>query len=187
MSLTLITPPAIEPVTLAEAKVHLKVDTTDDDALIMRAISGAGARAEWHVGRAFITQSWMLRLDCWPQSNLIEIPLPPLQVVNTITTYAMDDAATVLDPASYQVDTASAPARIVLRAGASPPLDLRAMDAVEIAFTAGYGDDETDVPAPIREAILEFVAHLYVHRGEDGGDPVVTAQALLAPYRMLKI
>ena len=64
MSLQLITPPAIEPVTLAEAKAHLKVDTTDDDTLITSLIAAARARAEWHTRRAFITQGWMLWLRC---------------------------------------------------------------------------------------------------------------------------
>ena len=80
MSLQLITPPALEPVTLDEAKAHLKVDTTDDDALIERLIAAARARAEWHTGRAFLTQSWILWLDCWPPLDVAEIPLPPASV-----------------------------------------------------------------------------------------------------------
>ena len=117
MSLTLLTPPAAEPVTLAEAKAHLKVDTTADDALISSLITGARARAEWHSGRAFVTQSWTLWLDAWPQNGLIEIPLPPLQSVTQVRLHAPDDASSVLDPSAYQVDAASAPARLLRKSG----------------------------------------------------------------------
>jgi len=77
MSLTLNTPPAAEPVTLADAKAHLKVDSTDDDALIASLITAARARAEWHTGRALVTQSWTLWLDAWPQRGIIEIDVRP--------------------------------------------------------------------------------------------------------------
>lgn len=187
MSLQLISPPAAEPVTLDEAKAHLKVDTADDDALIGTLIAAARSRAEWHTGRAFLTQSWKLSLDAWPCAGGIEIPLPPLQAVTSITTYALNDTATVLDPSLYQVDTASAPGRVALRFGVVPPVDLRRINAVEIAFTAGYGSAESDVPAPIREAILEFVANAYTNRGDTAGELPLDALALLAAYRVMKL
>ena len=108
MPLTLTTPPATEPITLAEANLHLKVDTTDDDSLITRLIAAARARAEWHTGRAFITQTWTLHLDAWPACGIIELPLPPLQSVTSIVTTARDDSATTLDPSLTIVDTAAA-------------------------------------------------------------------------------
>ncbi|HEX4535233.1 MAG TPA: head-tail connector protein [Rhizomicrobium sp.] len=183
MPLQLITPPAIEPVTLDEAKAHLKVDTAADDALITSLIAAARARAEWHMGRALITQSWTLWLDCWP--DVIEIPLPPLQAVTSITAYALNDAATVLDAATYQVDLASS--RVALKANAAPPVNLRKLNAIAVAFTAGYGDEASDVPAPIREAILQMIAELYANRGDANAEVSTSALALLAPYRMVKL
>lgn len=180
MSLQLITPPSLEPVTLDAAKLHLKVDTTDDDALIATLITAARVRAEWHTGRAFLTQSWMLWRDCW--AELVEIPLPPLQSVTAVSVYAPDGTATVIDPAAYTVDTASQPARILF--GCIPPIGLRAINAVAIAFDAGYGASPDDVPAPVREAILEIVAEFYAHRGDGPEDIALSAQALLAPYRI---
>src|SRR3954453_3340738 len=153
MSLQLITPPAVEPVTVDDAKLHLKVDTTDDDALITRLITAARARAEWQTGRALNTQAWILWRDCWPQCRLIEIPLPPLQSVSSVTVYAPDGSATVLEPASYQVDAGSAPARLTLKSMVSAPTNLRAINAVAIAFSAGYGNEADDVPAGFRAAI----------------------------------
>jgi uncharacterized phiE125 gp8 family phage protein len=187
MSLQLITPPALEPVTLADAKAHLKIDTSDDDALIARLIAAARARAEWHLGRALITQGWRQWLDQWPCNGVIEIPLPPLQSVASVTVYALDDSASVLDPATYQVDAASAPARLTLRSSVSPPINLRAINAVALEFTAGYGDSASNVPAPLVEALLELVAFLYEHRGEAPAELPLDCLALLAPFRILHL
>ena len=184
MSLTLVTPPAAEPVTLAEAKAHLKVDTTADDALITSLIVAARARAEWHTGRAIVTQSWTLWLDAWPQSGLVEIPLPPLQSVTQVKVYAQGDTPSVLDSSVYQVDAASAPARLLRKS--EPPANLRAVNAVEIAFTAGYGGASA-VPQPVKQAILQIVADLYANRGDEADIVSPAAQALLAPYRVFKL
>jgi len=184
MPLTLNTPPATEPITLAEAKLHLKVDTADDDTLITRLIAAARARAEWHTGRAFITQSWTLHLDAWPSGGVVELPLPPLQSVASIVTTARDDTTTTLDPSLYTVDTASA--RIALNENTAPPTNLRAINAIAIAFTAGYGDAST-VPPDIKQAILALTAQMYANRGELADELPAQALALLAPYRVLKI
>ncbi|GAA0566699.1 head-tail connector protein [Rhizomicrobium electricum] len=182
MSLQLLTPPAAEPVTLAEAKAHLKIDTSDEDALVATLITAARARAEWHTGRAFVTQRWRLRLDAWPQQGVIELPLPPLVSVEEVAVTDAGGIRSVLDPAAYRVDAASAPGRVIVTV--RPP-SLRARDGLEVAFTAGYGDASA-VPVAIQQAILEVVADLYTHRGDD--DPVgVSGQALLAPYRVFKL
>lgn len=182
MSLQLLTPPASEPVTLAEAKAHLKIDTSDEDGLVSTLITAARARAEWHTGRAFVTQRWCLRLDAWPHNNVVEIPLPPLVSVEEIAVTDASGIRTVLGTTAYRVDTASEPGRVIF---AHRPPSLRARDGVEITFTAGYGDASA-VPVPVKEAILEIVADLHAHRGD--ADPVgISGQALLAPYRVFKL
>jgi uncharacterized phiE125 gp8 family phage protein len=187
MSLILITPPAAEPVTLAEAKAHLKLDTDDDDALVTSLIAAARARTEWHTGRALVTQSWVYNLDVWPHGGLVEVPLPPLASVTSVTVYAEDDSATVLDASHYRVDTASAPGRLALKNALSPPVvTLRGIDGVAIRFTAGYGG-AADVPESIRQAILVTVADLYANRGDDDALVGARAQSLLAPYRIFKL
>lgn len=180
MSLQLITPPSAEPVTLAEAKSHLKIDTTDEDALLTTLVTAARARAEWHTGRAFVTQSWIQRLDAWPPDGIAEIALPPLQAVTEVAVISPYDIRTVLAPTTYRVDTANG--RVIF---ANAPSQLRAKDCVEISFTAGYGAASA-VPAALREAILQIVADLYSHRGEDG-TVGLAGQTLLAPYRIFKL
>jgi uncharacterized phiE125 gp8 family phage protein len=187
MPLQLITPPALEPVTLDEAKAQLKVDTSDDDALITTLITAARARAEWHTGRAFVTQSWVLWLDCWPGDGIAQVPLPPLQSVSAVSAYARDNTANTVDPSRYFVDTVSAPGRVVFDCLTSPGFDLRRRNAVAIAFDAGYGAAASDVPEPLRQGVLEILAELYVNRGDGPEEIAPPAQALLAPYRIFKL
>lgn len=187
MSLQIITPPAIEPVTLDEAKAYLKVDTGDDDALIGALIAAARTRSEWHIGRALLTQSWILWLDCWPVDGIAEIPLPPLQGVSAVTLYAPDGSASVFDASRYFVDVASQPGGVVFDCSNAPIANLRSRDALAIAFTAGYGAAASDVPAPVKQAILVIVAGLYANRGDGPASEPPAAQALLAPYRIFKM
>jgi uncharacterized phiE125 gp8 family phage protein len=90
----------------------------------------------------------------------------------------------VLDPSAYQMDAASAPARLLRKS--EPPANLRAVNAVEIAFTAGYGAASA-VPGPVKQAILQIVADLYTNRGDEADIVSPAAQALLAPYRIFKL
>jgi uncharacterized phiE125 gp8 family phage protein len=178
MSLQLNTPPAAEPVSLDQAKAWLRVESgADEDALIAALIPAARARAEWHAGRAFVTQVWTLWLDC--TDGCITIPLPPLQSVQSVTVYAPDGTATLLAADTYTV----AGQRLILT---QPVLNLRAVNGIAIAFTAGYGA-AADVPPDIAQAILQILASLYEHRGGDAAPTPDSALALLAPYRTLKI
>lgn len=181
MSLQLTAPSAEEPVTLAQAKAWLRVESgADEDALIAALIPAARARCEWHTGRAFVTQCWTLWLDSIGDGG-IELPLPPLAGVDSVTLYARDDSATVLDEGAYTVDLPGG--RVMLK---SPPMALRAHNAAAIAFTAGYGG-ASDVPAPISQAILQIVAALYDHRGSDATPTPDAALALLAPFRVVRL
>jgi uncharacterized phiE125 gp8 family phage protein len=183
MSLQLLTPPASEPVSLADAKAHLKLDTSDEDALVQTLITAARARAEWHTGRALVTQSWRLSLDDWPHDEVVELPLPPLVSVEQVAVIDGAGIRTVLAPADFSVDPASVPGRVMFT---HRPVSLRRRDGLQVSFTAGYGDAGA-VPASIKQAILEIVADLYAHRGDDD-DPVGrSGQTLLAPFRIFKL
>lgn len=187
MPLELITPPAVEPVSLDEVKAHLKVDGTDDDALIGALITAARAQAEWHTHRAFVTQDWIYWRDELPDHGVVKIPLAPLQSLSSITLYPRDGTTQVLDAASYQVDAVGAPPRIALAPSLIAATDLRIVNGFAAAFTAGYGDTADDVPEAMRRALLQMVGHLYEHRGDDSEPAPQSALALLAPYRMLNL
>ena len=107
--------------------------------------------------------------------------------MSAVTVYARDNTPATVDASRYFVDTASAPGQVAFDCLTAPCFDLRRRNAVAIAFDAGYGAAADDVPMPIREAILDLAAGLYVNRGDGPEEPVFTAQALLAPYRIFKL
>jgi Phage gp6-like head-tail connector protein len=205
VALVLLTPPAVEPVSLAEAKSHLRVDGAGDDGLIANAIAAARQAAEDFCGLAFITQTWRLYLDALPATPLgwwdgaadgavaatqaaIAMPRPPLASVISLTTYDDADTPAVMDAAAYFADTASRPGRLVLRSGHGwPAARLRPANGVAIEFTAGYGNDASAVPRPLRQGMLAHVAWLYQHRGDDQAGAIPDqALALYRPFRAIQ-
>ena len=191
MALVLTAASAAEPVSVAEAKAQLRIDTSDEDALIGSLSVAARMLVERTLGLALITQTWSYFLDVWPERGCIALPLLPVQAVSAVTVHDADGGASVLDADSYSVDVLSAPARLVLKS-ATPSVVTRSFNAFEVAFTAGYGDDAADVPQPIRHAILLLVAHWFERREpvELGAGPQevpVIVAGLLHPYRRVRL
>ncbi|HHN68231.1 MAG TPA: hypothetical protein ENK15_09410 [Thermopetrobacter sp.] len=188
MPLVLDTPPATTPVTLAQAKAHLKVDDAAEDALIADLIAAATRRIEAVCALAFITQGWRLLSDCWPRKGVVRIPLYPLQAVQSVKVLTETGLQTV-DPAAWEADTIGRPAR--LRALAAFPAPADRMNVYEIAFTAGFGDAPADVPADLKQAVLLTVAHWFEHReGRDApglkGLPA-EARAIVRDWREVRV
>ncbi|MBV8061582.1 MAG: phage head-tail connector protein [Alphaproteobacteria bacterium] len=193
----LVTPPAVEPVLLMDAKQQARIDTTADDALVTSLITAARQWVENYIGRALITQTWQMTFDTWPVASLpfwdgeregpvtafqnpgyVLLPRPPLLAVNSITYYDNSDNATVWDPSNYFVDTVHAPGRVCLRLGAVWPVPMRLTNGIVIQYTAGYGSDGTYVPEAIKAAIRQIVTHWYEHRGEAATN---TSRGSMAP------
>ncbi|HWE18271.1 MAG TPA: head-tail connector protein [Hyphomicrobiaceae bacterium] len=192
MPLILTSGPAVEPVTLAEAKAHLRVDTNAEDTLIASLVVTSRLHVEAAVGLALITQSWSWFRDAWPPGAALDLPLRPLQSIAAVRLYDETGAASTLDPATYFLDGAGNPARLVRRGALAWPRPGRIANGIEVAFTAGYGPAVADVPAPIRQAVLLLVAHWYEHRSplEVGAhaEPVPDmVTELLAPYRTMRL
>src|SRR5690554_6904374 len=120
-ALVRVTQPAEEPVTLVEAKTHLRVDATDEDALISSLIASAREHVEAFQLRALVTQTWRLSLDRFPRGRVIRLPRPPLQSVTSITYTDPGGAQQTLSNTLYDVDTDSEPGRIVLKDDADWP------------------------------------------------------------------
>jgi len=197
LRLTLTAPPSVEAVTLAEAKAFLRVDISDDDALIAALVAAARGACERFTGRSLVTQTWTLFRDDWPGS-VIEIPRPPLLSIVHVKTYDDTDTATVWPASNYLVDTASEPGRLIARTGAALPEATRAAAGIEIRFVAGYAPDESvspsdlvgNIPGDLLEGIRRLVAYLYENRGECGADEAAAlsgATLLWRPYRMMRL
>ncbi len=166
-SLTRATPPAVEPVTLTEAKIHLRVDTDTDDAYISTIITAAREWCEQYVDRTLVQTQWTMRLDSFPYE--IELPRPPIATSGTATavtlTYRLgDDSTATLSTTAYRVDRNSTPGVVrQLRAG-TWPANLDDYNAVSVTWWAGYGSDGSSVPAAIRHAMLMLIGHWYESR-----------------------
>ena len=165
MGLKLITEPAAEPVTLAEAKSHLRITANDEDALVEVWIKAAREYCEGYQNRAYITQTWELALDSFPSERIMKIPLPPLQSVTSIKYYDPEGTETVFPTDDYEVDAYNQPGRISLGYGKSwPSTTLRPLNGVIIEFKAGYGDTADTIPEKVKQAIKVLIGELYEHR-----------------------
>jgi uncharacterized phiE125 gp8 family phage protein len=165
MNPKLITAPEKEPVTLQEAKSHLRIESNDEDVLVTGLIEAAREWCEGYQNRAFITQTWEIALDSFPSENHIEIPKPPLQSIESVKYYGTDETEYTFSADSYCVDTYSEPGRIVLKFGETWPSDmLRTANGVIIQFTVGYGDTVASVPEKVKQAIKVLVGQLYENR-----------------------
>ncbi len=204
MPIQLITPPAAEPVSLAEAKLHLRVDFDEDDALIQALISAARQAAEMLTQRQLVTARWRMVLDSFPGPSLMGVPagqtftLPghailmpksPLQSVVEISYLDMAGVSQVMPSAHYTVDKACEPARITPVFGQIWPVALPQIGAVSVTFDAGYGS-VADVPEGLKSWIKLRLGSLYAHREEVASmargriDPLPFVDGLLDPYKV---
>ncbi|HIC7213959.1 head-tail connector protein [Burkholderia stabilis] len=220
MAIRLTQAPAEEPVTLEEAKLHLRVIDSSEDALISLLISAARVYAENVCRRVFVTQKWDLFLDAFPfytyygvtpgyvpvdqlpaawmtmrnyavrfRGSKIDIPFPRLQSVDAVKYIDALGNQQTMDSSLYVVDNVSEPGVLTPATGTYWPDTLNTTNAVQISFTAGYGD-AADVPAGIKSWILVRVATLYenreevaiLNRGQVHDLPYV--DQLLDPYRI---
>lgn len=191
MSIVLTAAPAVEPVTLAEAKTHLRIDHDTEDAYIASLIVTSRLQIEAALGLALVTQSWRYTIDAWPTSGTLELPMRPGQSIEAIEIAHPSGTATALDPTAYLLDGDTNPARIALLT-LSPPLPELPIGGITISFTAGFGATAAAVPAPIRQALRLLVAHWFECRepstAETTPKPIPDAvNALLAPYRTVRL
>lgn len=187
-------------VSLADMKVFLRVDGSGDDDIITAYIATATEAVKQYLRQAILTETLVFKADGFTDGHgddnllalgpgvhtasrpyvlgggdTLELPFPPLQYVTSIVTYDRSNNASTYDASRYQVDLTSG--RIYLDEGETWPSDLRAQDAVQVTYVAGYGSG--DIPPPILEAIRMYVTSMY----EGCAGMTDQAKSLLAPYR----
>lgn len=165
---------------LAEAKLHLRVDFNEDDTLIQSLISAARQAAESITHRQLLSARWKLVLDSFPGPMLmgvlaeqpfslpghaILLPKSPVQRVVEINYLDMAGSLQVMPANYYTVDTACEPARITPIFGQIWPIPLPQIGAVSVIFDAGY-ESAMAVPEGIKSWIKIRVGSLYTHREE---------------------
>ena len=204
--LSVTTAPSTTPITLAEAKAFLRIDTSDDAALINTLIGAARDFAEEYTGRTLINTTYKLSLDGFVEDDIpikeglyqapymnfykryIPLARPPLVSVTHIKTFTDDDTESTFASSKYYVDTQRNPGRVVLRDGETWPTSLRVANAVEITYVGGYGSATSDVPQSIKVGMREHITYLYEHRGEvepNLANFPILAKQLYQPYRVL--
>lgn len=191
MTYKLVSPPVEEPITLAEAKLHLRETGTDQDAFITSLILTARQHVESVTNRVLMLQTWDLFLDefveHWYDQELTIDKLPFQSVVHIKYTDSQGVLQT-MEASDYQVDSNSEPARIMPAYGEFWPSTQKILNAVNVRFIAGY-DTAADVPDPIKHAMKLLVGHLFENReaiivGTIVAEPPMAVPSLLGPYVM---
>lgn len=188
MTAFLVRPPAVEPVSLAEAKAHVRLDHDAEDDLVAALIPAARGLVEHRTRRALIDQGWRIALDRWPRRTPVRLSPGPVTSVDAVTVFDGDGTPHVLAADETTVDLAGGrllPGPTARRPG-------RSLNGVEIDFSCGYGETADAVPEPLRQAILLLVGHWFEVREAASlaivASPVALGfEALVAPFRMVRL
>lgn len=183
--LTRVVAPAVPALALADAKAHLRVDTSSEDALIGALVADAVARVDGPrgIGLCLITQTWRLTLDRF--DRFIPLPLGPNAAVESVKYVDGAGVVQTVDPGDYQVAAGLDPAVLSPTYGTCWPSPRSEPGCVRIEFTAGFGAAPGDVPADLVGALKLIVGELYKNR-EGGGTPPA-AEAVFDRYRVLPV
>jgi uncharacterized phiE125 gp8 family phage protein len=187
---TLLTPPAVEPLDLTETKAHLRVEHDREDTAIQALIRAARELCEQVTRRALIEQTRALRLDRLPSlfkmHRMIPLPYPPLIAVEQVTQRSASGVETILPPADYEA---------VAGGEGSGRLSFKRLPweaaGLTIRYRCGYGPAPDDVPAPLRHGMLMLLAHWYEQResaASNGVAPVpYGVEALWRPFKVVSL
>ena len=187
MALKDLAAPSVEPVDLNYAKIFLRVDGTHEDSLITDLISTARLQVENMLGRTLISRT-MLYSGPVPNGHCLVLPRPPLLAVTRLSVIGDDDQMVDIPTSDYKVSTRRDPGEISLDAHHGWRDYLAGCTTIEIEFRAGYGDNPSDIPLPIKQAICLLLAQHYEYRDGAEHPPVpMMVDALLMPYRWVRL
>jgi len=192
MSLKRTSPPEVPAATLEEARDYARLASSEDDALLSMLLRSAVRRVEQATGRALIRQSWRETRTSFDDARRLSdcaaafaLARPPLISVGSVRVRAADGSEESWDPAEYRVDAEADPGRLIAVSPFGFPRAEPTGGQIVIDFTAGYGDAPSDVPDPLREAVLRLTAAAYERGERDAGRAprAEDVERLIAPYR----
>jgi uncharacterized phiE125 gp8 family phage protein len=177
-----------EPLTLYEAKAHLRAaDCDDEDELITALIATARQALEDRLQRALVPSTWRLSQPAFgAYGAALELPMPPTHSVQAVRYWDAAGAQQTLPTTDYLLDAVAQPAQLVPAPGKAWPATQERPNAVEVDYTAGY----TELPAPLRSWMLLAIGDLYTRRERSAEKPAVPqhfADSLLDPYRIYSL
>ena len=193
MKRVLQTAPTVEPISVTEAKEHMRIsyDYEDDDNYIDSLIRVVRESTEQFLKRKLITQTWKIYLNHWPYGDSIILPYGKVQSVTHVKYTNTAGTQSTWSTDYYNVDTYSDPGRIVLEYGYFwPVVTLLPQNPIEIQFVTGYGD-VTAIPTPIIQAMLIKIADLYEQRESFivgmSIEKMHNVNPLLTPYKVWEL
>lgn len=152
-------------VTLAEAKLHCKVDNDADDSLITNLITSAKKSCEKFMNRATFNQTWLASFDYidFVKSKNYYLPFGKIQEVNSVTTFSEDNTGTIINPDNYRYFSN----RFIFNSNYNLPAygDYRTDGTLYIDWVVGFGELPGDIPQDIKQAALLLIRHWYENRG----------------------
>jgi uncharacterized phiE125 gp8 family phage protein len=159
-----VTAPAVDPITLYQAKAQLRVDGSEEDAYIQTLIEAAVSHvdAKGTLGRAMVTQTWAQWVPQNPSA--VRLILGPFQSLDAIDFYDADGVLQSADVDDFDVMLSGDVVQVRPKNNVSWPTADSRLDAIRITYTVGFGDDPANVPGGVRHALLMLVAHWFEHR-----------------------
>lgn len=176
------------PVTLAEAKLHLKMDDISaDDDLITSLIIAATQNAQDYTGIFFIDTVIEEVFDSFPKGSKQSLYLTVGEVssVASVKYYDENEVLQTWNSSNYIVDTYRSQARIATAQNADfPTYSTDRINSVVVEYTSGFGSAASNVPDVIKAAIKLTIGHLYTYREDSVKKLPTAAEYLLNPYRV---
>lgn len=173
-------------VTLAEAKLHCKVDNDADDSLIANLITAAKKTCEKFTNRSLINQTWAASFDYvdFVKAKNYYLPFGKIQSITSVATYNQDNTQTIIAPDNYRTFGS----RFIFNSTYTLPAygDFRTDGAMQIVWVAGFGATADDVPQDIKQAALLLIRHWYENRGVVYS-PLGKAEAETLPMNVVAI
>ena len=160
--------PVVEPVSVADAKAHCRIDTNTDDSYIAALISAAREYCETYMDETLIDSQYVMRLDAFPA--VIELPRPPMSQTPARTavsiTYVTGEAGgtATLSTTDYRIDRDSKPGTLRTLYAGSWPSHLLDYGSVTVTWWGGRGEDGSKVSPRVKAAILMLVGQWYERR-----------------------
>lgn len=186
MTPILLAGPALEPLSLDEMRVYLRLETSEEDGLVLSLIKAARHAVEQGARRALIAQKWRIRLARFPREAQVRLPLSPILSLDAVRRFDALGNPVLLDLTLFRLDGAD-----LCLSQAHLPAD-GFCAGVEIDLTAGFGTQAADVPEALRQAMRMLVAHYYEHRADALHEDRVThfpaaIAATVAPWRRMRL
>ena len=170
------TAPNSEPISLSEAKLFLRVDHSDEDAAISQMIQSVRETAEEILGSSLIQQRWLFSVFGAVPLTL-RLPYGPVSSVITVTSYNREGLATIQDVNTYRLRD---PHALAFDVGICA-------ERTDILFEAGMGTSASDVPAALKQNMLQHLAYLYGFRSLDDAERMHDITRLYAPFREVQL